>query len=250
MKHHVTGAYFSPTGGTKRATLCLCSCFEGEEKTYVELGAGAHPDLNLGQDDLLVLALPVYADTIPNVPGLLDCLHGDNTPCVVAATYGNCKVGDALAQMKQLLSERGFRCVGGASVITPHVFAPTLGTDRPNAEDRKVLADFAKKVEEKLDSADWQEAELPGNPKPAMKHMPAIPKMRDWDICMGCGFCASVCPTGAMDPMTLKWNDDKCISCMTCVDRCPNGALGFNSSAVASKLTAVFSEPQAIKTFL
>ena len=27
---HVTGAYFSPTGGTKRALEAVCSLFEGE----------------------------------------------------------------------------------------------------------------------------------------------------------------------------------------------------------------------------
>ena len=248
MKYNVVGAYFSPTGGTERAIRRLCACW-GEDIELVDLGDPKHPDVKLGSRDLLVLALPVYANTIPNVPGLLDRISGENTPCVVAATYGNCKYGHALAQMQKLMGDRGFRCVAGTTIITPHVFAPTLGADRPDEQDMADLQAFAAKVEEKLELPQWEEAELPGEPEPAFRHIPPIPKLRDWDICMGCAFCAYVCPTGAMDPKTLLWNDDKCISCMTCVSKCPNGALGYNSSVMASKLTAAYTQRLPIETF-
>lgn len=248
MKYHITGAYFSPTGGTKRAIETLCSFWEGE-KTFLELG-GKRREVTLGSEDLLVLALPVYADTIPAVPGLLDGLHGTDTPCVVVATYGNCKYGHALAQTKKLMGERGFRCVAGIAVITPHVFAPVLGSERPDREDREELASFAARVEEKLAQADWQEAELPGDPDPVIRRIPALEKVRDMDICMECGHCARVCPTGAMNTMTLVWDNDKCISCMTCVARCPNGALSFHNADIANRLTAAYSERQPISAFL
>ena len=250
MKNHITAAYFSPTGGTKRAIEQLCSCWDGE-KTFVELGgANRRPEVTLGSEDLLVLALPVYADTIPEVEGLLDGLHGSDTPCVVAATYGNCKYADALAQMKKLLNDRGFRCAADAAIVTPHVFAPTLGANRPDEEDMEVLKVFAAKVEEKLAQPQWEEAELPGNPEPKFRRIKPVEKMRDWDICLGCAFCSYVCPTGALDKQTLMWDDSKCISCMTCVSRCPNGALGYNSSMIASKLTERFSERRPIETFI
>ena len=75
-------------------------------------------------------------------------------------------------------------------------------------------------------------------------------KDRDWDICLGCGFCAQVCPTGAMDRQSLLWDDEKCISCMSCVARCPVGALGYNSSALAARLTEKFSQPRPVETFV
>ena len=73
---------------------------------------------------------------------------------------------------------------------------------------------------------------------------------RDWDTCLGCGFCAQVCPTGAMDPKTLLWDMEKCISCMACVSRCPVGALGYNSAAIAARLTEKFSERRPVEVFL
>ena len=146
---HVTGAYFSPTGGTKRALEAVCSLFEGEAE-LLELTGPNKKEKQFTPEDLLVLALPVYAGQHPAVPGLLDGLKGDNTPCVILATYGNRHYDDALAQMKREMGERGFRCVGAAAVITPHIFAPTLGVGRPDEEDMAALNAFVQGGKEKL----------------------------------------------------------------------------------------------------
>ena len=245
----ITGAYFSPTGGTKRALETVCGLF-GKETEYLELTGPDKKGKQFTSQDLLVLALPVYAGQRPAVPALLDGLKGENTPCILVAAYGNRHYDDALAQMKREMEERGFRCVGAAAVITPHTFAPTLGAGRPDAEDTKVLKAFVQGVEKKLSQSDWAQAEVPGNPSPAPKPAVPVKKDRDWDICLGCGFCAKVCPTGAMDPKTLLWSTDTCISCMACVAHCPVGALGFNSSALASRLTELYSARRPVETFL
>ena len=115
--YQVIGAYFSPTGGTKRATETVCGLLG--EAEYLDLGGRERAQRSFGPQDLLVLALPVYAGQMPAVPGLLDGLKGNGTPCVVVATYGNRHYDDTLAQVQRLMEERGFRCVGAAAVITP-----------------------------------------------------------------------------------------------------------------------------------
>lgn len=246
---HTCGAYFSPTGSTKRALAALCGLFSGEAD-LVELTGPKKETRSLGAEDLLILALPVYAGQIPAVPGLLDGLKGENTPCVLVATYGNRHYDNALAQMKRLMEARGFRCVGAAAVITPHIFAPTLGVGRPDGEDLEVLARFAQVVKDKLASGAADSVEVPGDPEPPAHPAVPVKKDRDWDTCLGCGFCAKVCPTGAMDPKTLMWDAEKCISCMACVSRCPVGALGYNSAAIATRLTEKFSERRPVEVFL
>lgn len=242
------GAYFSPSGGTKRACELVGGLFDAKE--YVDLGGRERAQRHFSKDELLVLALPVYAGQMPAVPGLLDGLKGENTPCVILATYGNRHYDDTLAQVKRILGEQGFRCAGAATVITPHIFAPSLGMGRPDGEDETVLARFAQAVKDKLAQEGWTEAAVPGNPSPAAKKAVPVPKDRDWDTCLGCAICAKACPTGAMDLKTLLWADDKCISCMACVSACPTGALGFSAAQLAEKLTANFTDRREIETFL
>lgn len=246
---HTFGAYFSPTGGTKRALEAVCGLLGGESESFPLTGPDKK-EKTFGPEELLVLALPVYAGQIPAVPGLLDGLKGDNTPCVLLATYGNRHYDNALAQMKRLMEARGFRCVGAAAVVTPHIFAPTLGVGRPDGEDLEVLGRFAQDVKDRLASGAAGSVELPGDPEPPAHPAVPVKKDRDWDTCLGCGFCAQVCPTGAMDPKTLLWDMEKCISCMACVSRCPVGALGYNSAAIAARLTEKFSERRPVEVFL
>lgn len=244
----IISAYFSPSGGTKRAAELFAGLF-GDYET-LDLGGRERAARHFGQDELLVLSLPVYAGQIPAVPGLLDGLAGEDTPCVLLAAYGNRHYDDALAQMKDLMGKRGFRCVAAAAVITPHIFAPSLGMGRPDEKDEAVLKELACKVQEKLAGESWAEAQVPGNPCPAPKKAIPVPKDRDWDTCLGCAICAKACPTGAMDLSSLLWEDSKCISCMACVSACPTGALGFSAAQLAEKLTANFTARREIETFV
>ena len=114
----IVGAYFSPTGGTRRALEEICGLLDAPWDR-LELAGPEKGSCALGREDLLVLALPVYAGQRPAVPGLLDGLAGEETPCLLVATYGNRHYDDALAQMRRELGERGFRCVGAAAAGLP-----------------------------------------------------------------------------------------------------------------------------------
>jgi ferredoxin len=50
----------------------------------------------------------------------------------------------------------------------------------------------------------------------------------DRDICMDCGACVSLCPTGALSiekDYSVKLDEDKCILCEVCVPACPVRAI-------------------------
>lgn len=244
----VTGAYFSPSGGTLRAAQLLVGLLDGPV-VWRDLLDREQRKVVLGAEDLLVLALPVYAGRIPAVEGLLDGLKGENTPCVLLAAYGNRHYDEALAQMNAKLTGQGFRCVGAAAVITPHIFAPELGAGRPDEQDTAKLEELVRQVLAALEPGRSRTVSLPGDPEPEPKQAVPVPKYRDAQRCLHCGACARICPTGAMDPDTLEWDTGRCISCMACVCRCPAEAMGFDSAPLAQRLTANFSQPRAVEVF-
>lgn len=50
----------------------------------------------------------------------------------------------------------------------------------------------------------------------------------DYDKCIDCGGCISLCPTDALhfnEEFRLEYAEDKCISCLLCIDSCPRQAI-------------------------
>lgn len=50
----------------------------------------------------------------------------------------------------------------------------------------------------------------------------------DFDKCIDCGACVSLCPTDALylnAQERLEFLEDKCISCLLCIDSCPRFAI-------------------------
>ncbi|GAH35379.1 unnamed protein product, partial [marine sediment metagenome] len=52
---------------------------------------------------------------------------------------------------------------------------------------------------------------------------PNVTIIRDKNLCSGCGFCASICPVGAITYSKVKFefNEELCIDCGLCYTCCP-----------------------------
>ena len=53
----------------------------------------------------------------------------------------------------------------------------------------------------------------------------------DYDKCIDCGSCASLCPSDALSlnsEWRLEYDEEKCISCFLCLDSCPRYAIEEN----------------------
>lgn len=250
-------AVFSPTYGTAHAATLLAEQMDlnlaGEKIKKLDLTTPAARSVRhfFSESDLVIVGAPVYGGQLPPVEGLFENLHGNNTPCILLAGYGNRHYENALAQMKSIMTRQGFLCIGAIACIVPHTFAPAIGAGRPNVEDLSAIAAFANALSAKFETHDsFTVAEVPGDPNPAPKPKKAVPKSLDRTLCTNCSLCSASCPAGAIDKITNDIDPEKCINCMRCAFICPAKARSFEAEETRAWLTGNCSEPRKIEYFL
>ena len=216
---------FSPTGGTQRVSEILCQGI-GKESIVTDLCVKAAdiqlPDIQ--EDDLAVIAMPVFAGRVPALAvERLRMVKPNSVKCVVVAVFGNRAYDDALLEMQDVASEIGFRVIAAVAAVAEHSIIRKYGKGRPDADDEQMLRRFGADIMRKAERDDCTLPHVPGN-RPYKKGG-KVPQPKGRRGCNRCGVCAKNCPTDAIplsDPKTV--DTAKCISCMKCVSVCPTGA--------------------------
>ena len=211
-------AHFSPTGGTKKVADAITADFS---IPVVEMDlTKTDSAVTLGDNDALMVVLPVYAGRVPQISlERLSALKGNGQKAVAVVVYGNREFDDALLETRDALEASGFQVIAAAAFIAEHSIVRTIAAGRPDAEDEALCRQFALDVMAKAD--DTAPVWVPGNTpykelKPSAFHPAAN------ENCVKCGACAQQCPVGAipLDNPCLTDNE-LCINCMRCVQVCP-----------------------------
>ena len=216
---------FSPTGGTRRVSETLCKGMD-KDSTVTDLCVKAAeiqlPDIH--EDDLAVIAMPVFAGRVPALAvERLRMVKPNNAKCVVVAVFGNRAYDDALLEMQDVALEIGFRVIAAVTAVAEHSIIRKYGKGRPDADDEQTLRQFGADITRKAEGADCTMPKVLGN-RP-YKQGGKVPQPKGRRGCNRCGVCAKNCPTDAIplsDPKTV--DTAKCISCMKCVSVCPTGS--------------------------
>ncbi len=246
----VTSVWFSPTGQSRQAVEMIRAEIPGSG-AFVDLTDWNvnRPDYGFIENEAVIVGVPVYGGRVPDVAvKRLKKLHGKDTPAVLAVTYGNRDYEDALLELKDILTEQGFRPVAGAAVSVEHNIAH-FAEGRPDEKDREKIREFGRKAAEILEktysSHEIGELKVKGN-HPYRPYGTFSVKLKAGSDCTGCGICVKNCPVQAISRTDPKVTDETCcIGCMRCVSLCPNHSRSMGTLmklAVRQKLKKVCAE--------
>jgi ferredoxin len=261
--------YFSPTGTTKKIVDQIAAGFsEGFPLAAVErldlTPASSRTSLPTKlRGSLAVIGSPVYCGRIPSeVTGRLARISSAGVPAVIVAVYGSRAYEDAIIELRDVATERGFRVIAAGAFIGEHSFsseAAPIAKGRPDIGDLQRAQELGKAVSAKISSARTIEAipvrRLPGDRPyreltPSMRISPISQKA----LCAKCGKCIAVCPMAAITHAGAPETDrDSCILCCACVKSCSTGARIFDNAKfvqIVQRLVTNCSHRKEPETFL
>ncbi|WP_102266016.1 EFR1 family ferrodoxin [Massilicoli timonensis] len=238
--------YFSPTGGTEKIAHLVAENLSEKlniECTFFDITQpkNRYNEYHFSEDDLVVMASPVYAGRLPNklVPEYKAKIWGEGTPAVPICVFGNRSPDESLRELMILMEDNGFSIVGAAAFAGRHAFSDQIGAKRPDENDLDEIAAFTSKVVQKLTDnrkmflkidhselgAYYTPLKEDGTPAKFLKARPYT----DADRCIHCGLCVEKCPLESIDINTME-TVGLCIKCQACVRCCPTHAKYFDDT--------------------
>lgn len=255
---------FSPTGTTRAIVEGVASGINLCNKELIDI---TRPEvrtqaLQLLENELLVVAVPVYMGRVPAaINPWLKSMKAHNTPVVCIVVYGNRAYENALLELKDILVSCGCRPIACAAFIGEHSFSSPefpSSVGRPDSDDLSQAELFGRKIAEKLQSVSsvdqFPDISIPGSkPYGGVTELWKVDFIAVSDMCLQCGICAQGCPTGAVDSKNSSWVDiEKCTLCCACIKRCPQKAKAIKDGAMkdAQKRCAMFIDRNDPEFFL
>ncbi len=228
--------YFSATNTTEALVKAISQGLSGSVCfSNVTLPKARNSYVKI-DSDLTIIATPIYGERIPRfLYDFFQQLTGNGKPLVVVSVYGNMGFGISLMQFQQFAIDHNFTLIAAGALIGQHTYATKkapVAYGRPDKLDLEQAHIFGEALQRKIDLGDSSPITVPATSLPKfITEFPDAgtrlfirqPRVKN-SLCNACGVCARACPTGAINPHTLKINEHNCLRCYACAKICPKAA--------------------------
>lgn len=240
---------FSPTGTTMRIAESIIHGISPSCSEIIDVTKKPQRNIKpfVGEDDLVILASPVYYGRVPEeILAYLTSLKATQNPVVPVVVYGNRAFEDALKELHDIAVNAGFIPVAGGAFVAEHSYSSKthpIAPNRPDESDIRKAQEFGALIRKKLHNVELSEhltaITIPGhfpylepvnlNMIKEARSIVALTPETEVAKCTKCGQCAAVCPTGAISPDDVTQTDRwQCLICFACVKICPEEARQMN----------------------
>ena len=227
--------YFTGTGNSLYAAQKLAD--GGEEiVSIVEALRSKTFHYTLKEGEKLGFVFPVYFYTVSDpVLELVRHLTVENAGFVYAVIPCGASIGAAGGFLKSELKKRGLELQRLDALVVPDGALIFYDIDAPEKMEQQ-LAAATKELASIKQAVDRREGNrITGSPvlgKVGLAAYHACMSTKAFyadSKCVGCGKCASICPSGAIEMVGGRpvWTKSKCLKCCGCLGRCPVSAIQY-----------------------
>ena len=227
--------YFTGTGNSLYAAQKLAD--EGEQiVSIVEALRSKTFHYTLKEGEKLGFVFPVYFYTVSDpVLELVRHLTVENARFVYAVIPCGASIGAAGGFLKSELKKRGLELQRLDALVVPDGALIFYDIDSPEKMEKQLDA-ATKELASIKRAIDRREGNrITGSPiagKIGLGAYHACMSTKAFyadEKCVGCGKCASICPSGAIEMVGGRpaWTKSKCLKCCGCINRCPVSAIQY-----------------------
>jgi len=241
--------YFSGTGNTRWAAETLAEK-TGERLLFIPEELKGDCQYKLQPEERIGFCFPIHGWQPPHIVRefirRLSLSATDGHYCYALVTCGD-NIGRAMQILNKELQQKGLQAQSMFSLIMPesYVCLPFMYTDKPEREQAKIMTAHAQ-LEQYANMISMRQqgiAYLQKGPTPWLfsnvigayfnRFMVSDKKFTvDTDLCIHCGRCQNVCPTGDLklaEGLPTWQHDGSCTSCLACYHHCPQHAINYGS---------------------